>query len=578
MGKSPLISKIRCHNPNKHSSRIRNRNYLVYIGTREGVDLTDFDFKKSIEEATRECYDEIEDASSQHDTSPNRIYLQYIAERPGSHGLFGNIDVSDINAVGNHVADLTKQGQNIYRGIVSLSEQDALELGYCDKEKWAQYMRSVMPDVAAEFGIPVDKLQWTAAVHMEKGHPHCHYMFWRTDDKVQSSFIHTSVQNRCRELLSKEMFSQEREQIVINKTLSRDYLIESGNEIMDEAYQVLKTHNYEKLPNRFTYNDINHVAGCLASLSNVLPVKGSIKYQYQTDDIKKATQAVVNEILEIPYFQRAYAKYMADTEKTSDTYSAGANKKGRTLSHAESDIRKRLCNAVLKHSKEIKINREILEGFDDSFSLPDIEALSEAGSSYMPVSALNQKKSFEQYSLGKIYADKNSSLYDPEKAIHYFEKADEHKHFYAKYALARIYADKNSSLYNITKAVTLLKQSATDRNSYAHLKLGSIYIWGNHKEIPKNKALGMEHLQMAVEAGNPYAAETIKAYTAYEEALHFSWTYNLFRNVFSSLTKKQEFDLLFTETAAQKQSRERQKAHLQKARGISQEDKERESS
>lgn len=38
---APLISKIRCHNPNKQKSRVCNRNYLIYIATREGVDLSD---------------------------------------------------------------------------------------------------------------------------------------------------------------------------------------------------------------------------------------------------------------------------------------------------------------------------------------------------------------------------------------------------------------------------------------------------------------------------------------------------------------------------------------------------------
>ena len=41
--------------------------------------------------------------------SANDLYAHYIAERPLSHGLFGNIDVSDINQVANQLADLTAQ-------------------------------------------------------------------------------------------------------------------------------------------------------------------------------------------------------------------------------------------------------------------------------------------------------------------------------------------------------------------------------------------------------------------------------------------------------------------------------------
>ncbi len=35
-----LISKIRCGNPNKKSTAIHNKNSFMYIGTREGTDLT----------------------------------------------------------------------------------------------------------------------------------------------------------------------------------------------------------------------------------------------------------------------------------------------------------------------------------------------------------------------------------------------------------------------------------------------------------------------------------------------------------------------------------------------------------
>ena len=45
---------------------------------------------------------------------------------------------------------------------------------------------------------------------MEKGHPHVHYMFWRNDGKVMSSFIHTSRQNKVRQN-AKELRKKETE-------------------------------------------------------------------------------------------------------------------------------------------------------------------------------------------------------------------------------------------------------------------------------------------------------------------------------------------------------------------------------
>lgn len=89
---SALISKIRCNNPNRKSARIANRNHLTYIGTREGVDLSPSD----------QAYTEKEE-SKVFKGSDDPTYLKYMAERPGSHGLFGNIDVRNIKIGRAHV-------------------------------------------------------------------------------------------------------------------------------------------------------------------------------------------------------------------------------------------------------------------------------------------------------------------------------------------------------------------------------------------------------------------------------------------------------------------------------------------
>lgn len=80
---SPLISKIRCNHPNKKGSRNANRNHLIYIATREGVDL-----------------------SPLSDGTPVRS------------GLFGNSDISDVQSAGNSLYQLSAEGIPIFRGII----------------------------------------------------------------------------------------------------------------------------------------------------------------------------------------------------------------------------------------------------------------------------------------------------------------------------------------------------------------------------------------------------------------------------------------------------------------------------
>lgn len=119
--------------------------------------------------------------------------MRYIHERPRSHGLFGNIDTDDLASVLKAMKAVSKR-QCVYRGILSLSEEDAKELGFMNKDAWNNYLLLALPDISEILGIPVSELQWVAAFHNEKGHPHVHYMLWTSNPShVQSPFISSSA-------------------------------------------------------------------------------------------------------------------------------------------------------------------------------------------------------------------------------------------------------------------------------------------------------------------------------------------------------------------------------------------------
>lgn len=351
---APIISKIRCHNPNLQRSRVRNRNYLIYIATREGVDLSDTSHNQLLQDEILQT-----ENLSEQSAAPNDLYVNYIAERPRSSGLFGNLQQDDPVVLGNHLANLTAKGQNIYRGIVSLSGQDAIELGYDKKENWEAYMRAVIPDVAAQFGIPVDQLQWTAAVHAEKSHPHCHYMFWSKEQKVCSPYIHVSKQNKCREILSKEMFRAEREQAVIAKTTARDLILDFGKAASKEDFLSLKEN---LLPGSGTYQIPGHLKAAaldalqvkLLELMNALPNTGRINYAFCTPDLKEKIDAISRDLLSHPDIRKEFSSYMQAVQNISKTYSASAAKTEYSKQAAEKDIYKRLGNIILASAKTLR--------------------------------------------------------------------------------------------------------------------------------------------------------------------------------------------------------------------------------
>jgi len=336
----PLVSKIRCNNPNKKSSPMRNHNLLVYIGSREGVDISNPTLDKLVQEDSLQGIVSI----SNVEISPT----QTISE----NGLFGNIETGDIHKLANYVTGLTRDGKNIYNGIISLHEEDALRLGYDTKEAWMNSMHAVMPDIAKEFHIPIDKLAWTAALHMESGHPHCHYMFWRTDDKVRSPFIHSSVQDRCRMNISKVFLEADREAATINKTLARDSSIAMTKDELNKLSEILKP--MASIPGRVTQNDIDKLSDKMKVLVDALPPTGRITYKLLPIETKLITDDIVRDLCDRPDIKKELEKYYDSVEQISDSYSANQQKKDINKVHARDDINKRLANVVLSTAKTIR--------------------------------------------------------------------------------------------------------------------------------------------------------------------------------------------------------------------------------
>ena len=330
-----LMSKIRCYNPNKSHAALKNLNYIVYIGTRPGVDLTDV----KLDELTAITEEDI----TPDEPSANSQYIYYIAKRQNSQGLFGNFEFNNITEVAHEVRDVTDAGVNVYRGIVSLSEEDAVALGYNQKDAWVKYMHSVMNDVGNSFGIPLTALKWCAAVHMEQGHPHCHYTFWRTDGKVMSSYIHVSKQNEIREFLSGQMFKAEREMFIPEKNQYRDATIGAARSFMNSL-----DIDFNHIPERITQQQLQHMSSDLIELVNSLPGRGSLKYKLLPTKCKILVDKVVEDVIQIPAVNKEYTAYMKAVSDISTTYSGSTNHQATNQTVADEDIRKRLANSILK--------------------------------------------------------------------------------------------------------------------------------------------------------------------------------------------------------------------------------------
>jgi TPR repeat protein len=510
---SPLISKIRCHNPNRKRSGIANRNYLTYIATREGVDISDINNIDDLMK-TSEILEKDLDENIVHKEASNENYMRYMAKRPRSHGLFGNIKTDDLNYVASLVADLTKEGKNIYRGIISLSEKDAEALGFTNKEKWQLFLNQVMPDIAKELGLSVSNFSWVAAFHAEKTHPHVHYEIWDNSNKIKTPYIHTSVQHRCRELLSKAMFDDEYEKTIKELVkLERKELNEIRNKSRQAITESIKDYmksiddlfvpgmKASKLPTRINSNEVKAISDELIVLLNVLPEKGSLDYAYVPAGVKKQVDNISNILLNRLDLKKELYSYLAAVEDGQKLLGKTRFEINKSKENAEKDIYKRIGNIILKQAKQLIEQYKIVENLENE-ALENYESEETHNKELPDELEFFDTEDLDNYFNEKDFNKNHSQLIDNEfeeslpdrfelisdndfefkrKVLQYFVGWNSNY----KMAIKYLYDTK---FQNFIKAHKLLSIEANKGNVLALYALGSLYEKGLGCNIDYNKA------------------------------------------------------------------------------------------
>lgn len=119
--------------------------------------------------------------------------------------------------------------------------------------------------------------------------------------------------------------------------------------------------------------------------------------------------------------------------------------------------------------------------------------------------ASNQDNEFASYILGKIHRDTK----DYKNAQKEFTKCtNEYLRPYAEYALGKMYLDKEGSIYNPKMGIEYMERAVRDGNSSAAFSLGITYLKGD--VVKQNKLLGISWIEKAAESGNEYAKEFLE--------------------------------------------------------------------
>lgn len=177
----------------------------------------------------------------------NYAHIGYIATRPGAvknegmrHGLFGKLEPGAVKEfdtwqeAARLVRELSYRRVNMYRGIISFSPETAAELGLSDHKAWEDYIDRHILTLAKFNGIRVQDLQWVAAHHNEKGHPHIHVVFWNKNQRTMVPFVHPSIPDKIRKQLIRDTFAERIKEYCEAKQRAKEHLSAITDEMIDE--------------------------------------------------------------------------------------------------------------------------------------------------------------------------------------------------------------------------------------------------------------------------------------------------------------------------------------------------------
>lgn len=212
-----VISKLRAYSPNKKDTPTGNIKHLYYIATRK-----------------------------------NAVINEYGSSIFGYYN-YGNLK-PDIQKkeVARYIKTISEEKNNVYRGIVSLREDDSIRLGYTNRKQWEIMIQKNIQEIAKVMNIPFSRLEYCGVVHLKKGNPHLHYMFWDRNQKINRCYISEYQQNRIRDIITKGIYKEELQELYNERDTIKNDL--KNRDLVEE----MKTINIENCDSKIPYTKIQN--------------------------------------------------------------------------------------------------------------------------------------------------------------------------------------------------------------------------------------------------------------------------------------------------------------------------------
>jgi hypothetical protein len=422
--------------------------YAKYIGTRDGVELL----------------------------PPG--YMEYMSERPCSHGLFSDENNVDMDTV---IQELNEYPGNIWTHIISLKREDAERLGYDHAAQWKNLLRAHRSEIAEAMHIPPSDFRWYAAFHDEGDHPHAHMMAWSA--KPGQAYLSQDGIRQIKSELTNDIFRQEMLHVYEQKSSSRDDLVRKARaemkNLVQEMRQAIGSHS-----------EVESLMMVLASQPE--SITGKKKYGYLPKDIKSTVDEIVNQLGRFPAVNDCYQVWWDLQCQIEDFYSEKEHQRPPLSERKEF---RSIKNAIIHEAENICLGQITFKNKDaeatadqdatDISSLPyecwklwivagdDTAPMAERDAATAQLITKAEKGDLHaQYLTGKLYQDGPVLIPDSVEALYWFEQAAKQGHSAAQYAAGKILLSPDPEVHNSELGIQWLESAAQNKNSYAAYRLG----------------------------------------------------------------------------------------------------------
>ena len=182
----------------------------------------------------------------------DKLHQEYIASRPGTdlgnstHGLFGyicnsnEVEMMDLELIKDRMEEISKKNIDVFKTVISLREEDAIEHGMMDKKAWKETLEKTITDIAVACKIPLEDLEWTASFHAKEGQPHCHLLLWNKNQNLEVNRKPFIMYKDIKKTLAKVIYKEELKALYDIKNISKKQLEALSKDEVDKYKDELK--------------------------------------------------------------------------------------------------------------------------------------------------------------------------------------------------------------------------------------------------------------------------------------------------------------------------------------------------